>query len=131
MVSVTNYSGWVVHVNDFVRTGLVQSGFEIKSFIFQGQFLHIAIQQGLQVVPDQKETCPCYNGVLLLSGCNNIIVCFFSDDCEVSEQSLKAEVANLKERIHELEEELAMEKNRGQCEYFTCLCCKYLKPTFI
>ena len=35
------------------------------------------------------------------------------DDADVSDQSLKVEVANLKERVHELEEELAMEKNRG------------------
>ena len=36
-----------------------------------------------------------------------------SDESDVSDHSRRAEVANLKERISELEEELAMEKNRG------------------
>ena len=36
-----------------------------------------------------------------------------SDESDVSDHSRRAEVANLKERISELEEELSMEKNRG------------------
>ena len=40
-------------------------------------------------------------------------MCYTSDDADVSDQSHRAEVANLKERVSELEEELAMEKNRG------------------
>ena len=31
----------------------------------------------------------------------------------MSDQSLKTEVANLKEKVHDLEEELDMERNRG------------------
>ena len=38
---------------------------------------------------------------------------YFADDVDVSDQSLRAEVANLKEKIQELEEELSLERNRG------------------
>ena len=37
----------------------------------------------------------------------------FADDADVSDHSRRAEVATLKEKIHELEEELTLEKNRG------------------
>ena len=37
----------------------------------------------------------------------------FADDVDVSDQSLRAEVANLKEKIQELEEDLSLERNRG------------------
>ena len=38
---------------------------------------------------------------------------FVDVDDRSAEQSLRAEVSSLKERVEELEEELAMEENRG------------------
>ena len=43
-------------------------------------------------------------------------------DEDMSDQSLRTEVANLKERVAELESELTLERNRGTC---TCMCVRY------
>lgn len=53
----------------------------------------------------------------------------FADDVDVSDQSLRAEVANLKEKIQELEEELSLERNRGLHKnihnFILAYCCDY------
>ena len=36
------------------------------------------------------------------------------EDADLEELSLRVEVANLKEKVQELEEELALERNRGE-----------------
>ena len=50
---------------------------------------------------------------------NVLRYCFFfsaeeTEDSDLKQPSLRIEVANLKEKVQELEEELALERNRGK-----------------